>query len=430
MIAESSLSTLRISVADMVHLRVRAKGPEQNALPQFLYQGLPPEAMSVMGTIPRGAFAVSIPHQSILGCGYEIVRTPPQRDGFVIVYARQPNSRYEAVSVLSGGKELGVEEFHQEARRWIKAQKRYWKAVAGRYAFFAPDRNSWEIILRDNGYAVLDASKLPNAITEELRDYAKNQSGEILARIPVHAGQKQPNDAVLPAFAQVELTLDPNPNSQTRWTGFMEYQKKRAILSLPPAPIVSNFLQWMERLKNESGLERWVFRPGMLFGDRIEWWGDRNRRRSEHEGIDFVEGSNAGRVIQGIPDQTPVCAMADGVVVAVLDDFLGKTVVMRHTAIANESGDAFHAFFSHIRPGADLSGPIAKGRIIGKVCGAGNSRVPAHLHLTGAWIPQSIQPTAITLDNIHPANTSVILVNLNELIEKNPSCVLYSPDDP
>ncbi len=423
MIAESSLSTLRISIADMVNLRVRATGPEHDALPEFLYQGLPPEAMSIMGTIPRGTFAVSIPHQSILGCGYEIVRTPPQGDSFVIVYARQPNSRYEAVSVLSRDRELGMEQFHEEARRWMNAQKGYLKAVTGRYVYLTPARNHWEIILRDNGYAVLDASKLPNAITQELRDYAKNQGGEILLRIPVYAGQKPPKDATLPVFAQVELTLDPNPNSRSRWIGYKEYQEERALRSLPPASIVSDFLKWIDHLKTESGFARWTFRPGMLFGDRMEWWGDRNRRRSEHQGIDFAEGLNAEGGIQGIPDQTPVYALADGEVVAVLDDFLGKSVVMRHPAIKNESGDVFYTFLSHIRPVADQLGSIAKGQIIGKVCKSTNSRVPAHLHLTGAWIPQSIHPAAITLDHIHPANTSVILINFNDLISNSPLCV-------
>jgi hypothetical protein len=59
--SELPLSTLRISIADMIALRVRANSPE---VPEFLYQALPMTAMSIMATIPRGEFAVSIPNQS------------------------------------------------------------------------------------------------------------------------------------------------------------------------------------------------------------------------------------------------------------------------------------------------------------------------------------------------------------------------------
>jgi hypothetical protein len=282
------LSTLRISIADMVRLRVRARRPGQDALPELLYQGLPTDALSIMGTIPRGAFAVSIPHQNLLGCGYEIVQTPPLGSGFVIVYARQPNRRYEAVRVFFRGETIGIGDFHEEARQWINKQQGRLRAVPGHYAYFAPTRDYWAVILRDNGYTVLDPSRVPKTITQELGEYQKNQNGEVLARVPVYAGQKQLQGATLPVFSQIELTSDPDPNPGSHWISFIEYQNERAFRSLPPVSIVPAFLEWLRLLTIESGFERWIFGPGMMFGDRIEWWGDRNRRRTEHEGLDIL----------------------------------------------------------------------------------------------------------------------------------------------
>ncbi len=416
MITESSLSTLRISIADMMNLRVRAKGLNRKALPEFLYQRLPAQDISVMSTIPCGTFAVSIPHQRIFGCGYEILQTCPPGNGFVIVYARQPNSRYEAISVLFQGETIGIADFHQRTRQWINERQGWLKAVPGRYAYFAPTRDQWGVILRDNGYTVSDPSKLPNTITQGLRDYAKNQNGELFARIPFYAGQNQPQGVTLPVFAQMELTLDLHPSSQSVWISFLEYKNVRALRSLPPPSFVPDFLEWLELLTAKSGFERWLFRPGMLFGDRIEWWGDRNRRRTEHEGIDFAEGVQLDSTARGIRESIPIYAITDGDVVAVLDDFLGKTVVTRHPAITQESGDVFYTFLSHIQPASEKLRRVTKGRLIGRVNKSEDTGAPAHLHLSGAWIPQAIQSGAITLDHLHPANTSVALINFNELL--------------
>jgi murein DD-endopeptidase MepM/ murein hydrolase activator NlpD len=424
MIAESPLSTLRISIADMIRLRVRARRPGQDAPPEFLYQELPTDALSIVGTIPRGTFAVSIPHQNLLGCGYEIVRTPPMGDGFVIVYARQANRRYEAVRVLFRGKTIGIEDFHEEACQWINGLQGRIKAIPNHYAYFSPARDHWAVVLRDNGYTVLDPSRVPKTITQELGEYQKNQNGEVLARVPVYAGQKQLQGATLPVFSQIELTSDPDPNPGSHWISFIEYQKARAFRSLPPVSIVPGFFEWLKLLTVESGFEHWIFRPGMMFGDRIEWWGDRNRRRTEHEGLDFVEGLQQNGTTRSIPESTPIYAMADGDVVAILDDFLGKTVVMRHPAITHEGGDVFYTFLSHIRSVSNRLRSATQGSPIGRVGKSANARVPAHLHLTAAWIPQAIHPNTITLDHLHPANTSVVLLNFNELINSSPLCVV------
>lgn len=159
----------------------------------------------------------------------------------------------------------------------------------------------------------------------------------------------------------------------------------------------------------------------MFFDDHIEWWGDRNRRRTLHEGIDFAEGRLPGGSLESLAEGVPVRALTDGEVVAFLDDFLNKTVVVRHPGIRNENGDIFHTLLSHIHPEIESAGPVAQGQIVGRVAKSRQVGAPAHLHLTGAWIPESIPAEEISMDQINPAFAPIILVNFNSLINAYPA---------
>jgi murein DD-endopeptidase MepM/ murein hydrolase activator NlpD len=154
----------------------------------------------------------------------------------------------------------------------------------------------------------------------------------------------------------------------------------------------------------------------MLFGDPMEWWGECNRRRTVHEGIDFAEGQHPVEGIKAVLEGTPVRTIAEGEVVAIVDDFIGKTVITRHSAIRQANGDLFHTFLSHIRPEISGLGLVAKGQIIGRVGRPSSNLVSPHLHLTGAWIPDQLRIQEIGLDVIHPGFARVALVNLNEAV--------------
>jgi len=100
-------ATIRISIADMTTLRVRARESGIQP-PKLLYQSLPADAMALMATIPRGTSAVSIPQQNNR---YPISAAfPSTENGIVLVYARKPNSRYEAEEVLCQGKSHAVDK--------------------------------------------------------------------------------------------------------------------------------------------------------------------------------------------------------------------------------------------------------------------------------------------------------------------------------
>jgi murein DD-endopeptidase MepM/ murein hydrolase activator NlpD len=152
----------------------------------------------------------------------------------------------------------------------------------------------------------------------------------------------------------------------------------------------------------------------MLFGDHAEWWANGYRRRTIHEVIDFAEGLAPDGKIKSIPEGAPVRAMADGEIVSVLDDFLGKTVVVRHSSLTHENGEIFHTLYSHIQIAAESVGSISKGGLLGRVGRSINTRTPAHLHLTGSWIPKSIRSSEISMEYINPGFAPVILVSFND----------------
>jgi hypothetical protein len=412
------LSTLRISIADMIALRVRAKGPGNPEVPEFLYQALPMTAMSIMATIPRGRFAVSIPNQRERVGGYPIHKSPPpDNDGFVIIYSRRGNERYEIADVLFQGKKLEVEEFNGIAVQWVERNAGGLQAASGKYSYFAPNRELWGAIVRDNGYTAFDPSVLSKDIAGELHEQRESKSSSgLIARIPVFQGIAKSSEKLLPVFTRVELTPDPHPTPGNGWIDFPAYQEMRERQSCPPSSIIPDFHQWLEQLTKECGFERWIFHSGMLFGDHAEWWASRDRRRTIHEGIDFAEGLAPDGKIKSIPEGTQVRAIADGEIVSVLDDFLGKTVVVRHSPLTNENGEIFHTLYSHIQIAAESVGSISKGGLLGRAGNSTNARTPAHLHLTGAWIPKSIRSSEISMEHINPGFASVILVSFNDYL--------------
>jgi hypothetical protein len=254
-----------------------------------------------------------------------------------------------------------------------------------------------------------------NLSAEVLQKRQRITASGVVARVPLLACEVK-GTRFLPYFRKVELTFDRDPGPGTRWISFREYVRIKARESVPPAGIAANFPAWLERLKKDSGFESWVFRAGKLFGAHTEWWGDGNRRYAEHEGIDFAEGRDADGLIRPMPEGTPVRAVGNGEIAAVLDDFLGKTILVRHPQLLNEHGSVFFSQYSHIVP-ADLPGPaVSKGQVLGTVGRLTASKAPVHFHFAAAWIPQDIVPSELTLGHLHPAYVPVTLINFNELL--------------
>jgi hypothetical protein len=415
---------IRIAVEDMNALGIRSKGRNAPNLSEFVYQVLPTRAMALLATLPDCNFPVSISdgagllrnelQRSRTPHGYLIQNNPPQvSDGFVITYTLQPDRCYEAIDISYQSGKHSVEEFRKLSQQWVKEHLGSLQAIPGRYAYFAPTRKLWSVIIGDCGYTAIDPSAgAPDLTGDLLKDFP--ETAGVVFRIPVYRGGKQPPGESISCFSRVKLALDPHPGSGSRWIGFEEYEKARALQSRPPAFILPCYREWLEQFTRESGFQSWVFRNGTLFGDAAEWWGDQNQRRANHEGIDFVEGLTSAKETKNIPEGTIVRAIADGEVVAFLDDFLNKTIVVRHRATMQEGNLVFYIFYSHVQPENEIKGPIEKGHVLGRVIRARSVKAPAHLHLTFAWIPQSLPPDKLSMDIVSPSYAPVLLIDPTE----------------
>lgn len=426
----SPLCVLRVSIADLILLKVRTKAGSGRSLPKKLYQRLPKKAMAIMATIPSGSFAVSIPGEIVAGGRRTISINPPELDdGFVITYGRKTNGRYEAEGAQYRNRLFGLREFRSFARQWVEENYGRLEQIPGRYVHFEPAIEEWGVILRDNGYVSRDPSGMPAEATQELRTSGQSkQLSGVLVRIPVFSGDKRQQEEILPLFAQVDVNLNANQGSELDWISYPEYLRIRAERARLPDAIIADFQNWLKLMTEESGFKCWIFRPGMLFGAHSEWWGDASRRRTAHEGVDFAVGLLPSGEFCNIPKGIPVRALAGGKVVAVLEDFLGKTVAVRHEAIARPNGDIFHTLLSHINAQVRPSDSLTGGQIVGTVSKETNSTAPCHLHLTGAWIPEALSDR-IRMDLIHPGFEPVALAQFNDQLQDSHLCLLELPEN-
>lgn len=125
----------------------------------------------------------------------------------------------------------------------------------------------------------------------------------------------------------------------------------------------------------------------MCFSDQEKWWiHDKNPRLTRHEGVDFCCYIDQKNEIVWLNEETKVPALYDGQIDAIFDDFLGKSVLVRH---ASDNRTQFCSIYAHIVPDQALKigDHITDGQKIGR-CSVGKT-VPTHLHLSVLWLPVS-----------------------------------------
>jgi hypothetical protein len=152
-----------------------------------------------------------------------------------------------------------------------------------------------------------------------------------------------------------------------------------------PPPGKSRFTEFIVR---ENGLDRknfrWAFWPGMLFLAMEKWWGDRGERTVPHEGVDFCLHEDRQGKLRRLEEGARVPVMYDGVVVRIIDDFLGKSVIVAHH-FTEDMNDPFITIYGHTVPLPDLEmgAAIGAGEIIATIAhGRSGVGVHPHLHLS------------------------------------------------
>jgi len=82
--------------------------------------------------------------------------------------------------------------------------------------------------------------------------------------------------------------------------------------------------------------------------------------------------------------------MSDGVVVGIIHDFLGKSIIVEHP-VPDEDNERSYTIYGHTRPqnGICAGTAVSRGDIIATVALPGRSAFPMapHLHISIAWAP-------------------------------------------
>ena len=139
----------------------------------------------------------------------------------------------------------------------------------------------------------------------------------------------------------------------------------------------------------------------MGFAERVAWWRDGAERNGAHEGLDirlYRTGDGRRRSLRA---GARVPALYPGEVVAVVDDFLGRSVFVAHER-RDRQGRRLHTVYGHIfpRPGLAPGSLIGDGDAVGTFVGTSGAKgaVPPHLHLTLALIDRDGGPERLDWD--------------------------------
>ncbi|GAX62004.1 metalloendopeptidase [Candidatus Scalindua japonica] len=148
--------------------------------------------------------------------------------------------------------------------------------------------------------------------------------------------------------------------------------------------------------------KEWVFYPGMLFQDTEAWWKNNGLRPAPHEGIDFCYYRDKTGQVRHVGNGTKIPVMYTGDIVYIHDDFLGKSIYIKHS-FKDKSGKTLHTVYGHTKPGnnQDLGKRVYEGDIIAEVAATSeNSRIHPHIHITMAWIPESLPCNQLNWESI------------------------------
>ncbi len=167
----------------------------------------------------------------------------------------------------------------------------------------------------------------------------------------------------------------------------------------------TRFMEFLvkENALDDRGFREWFFRPGMLFHSPVKWWGDMGKRHKPHEGIDLLFFRDYRDNILHLGIDTRIPAMYDGVVVAVFNDFLGRSLILEHGFPGNPDM-RFHTIYGHTKPhrAMHVGRLVQEGDILATLSNGrpSDTDIPPHLHLSIGWTAEQIAYGSIDWDAI------------------------------
>lgn len=163
---------------------------------------------------------------------------------------------------------------------------------------------------------------------------------------------------------------------------------------------------------DQGGFNGWVFCTGMLFHSTDKWWGDWKKRDKPHEGLDLCLYKDRKDTILRLYESAKVTAIYDGKVVGIIDDFLGKSIIMEHL-FSDRDKNRLCTIYGHTIPKYHLRvGSIVKqGDVIAILADSSRfkTNIIPHLHISLGWASETISYDRLDWKNIGGPNTLTLL---------------------
>ncbi len=180
------------------------------------------------------------------------------------------------------------------------------------------------------------------------------------------------------------------------------------LADLPP----ESFFRRFAELNHLGHISCFLFPSGSLFNDPGYWWGDRHKRPVPHEGVDISLMRGFDCTSSRVAALMLVPALLSGKMVHFHRDFLGETIYIQHPEMRHK-GTVLHSLYGHLQPGSAPPHPfvLKKGQELGAINSPPESRaVPAHLHISCAWIEEDLPLTGLNWDSL-AANSGAVFID-------------------
>ncbi len=163
---------------------------------------------------------------------------------------------------------------------------------------------------------------------------------------------------------------------------------------------------------DQGGFQGWAFCIGMLFQSTDKWWGDQKKRDKPHEGLDLCLYKNQEGAIVRLEETAKVPAIYDGTVVGIIDDFLGKSVIVEHS-FAGGHNNRLYSIYGHTVPQDHLhtGKTVRQGDIIAALADSSRFKtsILPHLHISIGWASESIPYDRLDWKNMGDPSTMTLM---------------------
>jgi len=181
-----------------------------------------------------------------------------------------------------------------------------------------------------------------------------------------------------------------------------------------PSLRITRFTEFLiqKNALGQNGFKGWGFFPGMLFNSTDKWWGDLGKRDKPHEGLDLCLYKDRKGTILRLGEKAKIPVIYDGTVVGIVDDFLGKSVIIEHL-FSDCGSNRLCSIYGHTIPEDHLhvGNPVREGDVIATLADSTRSKtnIFPHLHISLGWTSKETSYDRLDWKNIGAPNTLTLL---------------------